>query len=121
MPAAAIRLERPSVGQASGPAARADTQGQVAAAREHDPQVIGGNGRMSHVKTVSMLMFAALLAGCTSSASRDTPAVLTNPTPATTADLRLAVQRALHSDPILLAPDALTKTNVLSIDRFVRR
>jgi hypothetical protein len=68
-----------------------------------------------------MLSVAALLSACASSASRDTPAVLTNPTPASTADLRLAVQRALHSDPILLAPDALTKTNLLSIDRFVRR
>jgi len=67
------------------------------------------------------LIVAGSFCACASSASRDTPAVLTNPTPATRADLRLAVQRALHSDPILLAPDALTTTNFLSIDRFVRR
>jgi len=67
------------------------------------------------------LMVAGLLSACASSSSRDTPAVLTNPTQATRAELRLAVQRALHSDPVLLAPDALTTTNLLIIDRFVRR
>jgi len=73
------------------------------------------------MRIASCLVVAALLSACTSSASRDRPAVLTNPTPATRADLRVAVQRALHSDPILLAPDALTTTNLLNIDRFVRR
>jgi len=73
------------------------------------------------VKIAFGMILVALLSACTSSGSRDKPAVLTNPTPASQAELKLAVQRALHSDPILLAPDALTTTNLLSIDRYVRR
>jgi hypothetical protein len=76
-------------------------------------------GRLMRVRPC--LIVAALLSACASSASRDTPAVLTNPTQATRAELRLAVQRALHSDPVVLAPDALTTTHFLIIDRFVRR
>ncbi len=63
-----------------------------------------------------------LLSGCVaSSAERDVPAVITNPTPSSRGELKLAVQRVLHSNPILLADDALTESDLLSIDRVVRR
>lgn len=66
--------------------------------------------------------WALLLSACaSSSSSRDVPAVIVDPTPATRAELRLAVQRALHSDPILLSDDALTRSDLLPIDRIPRR
>jgi hypothetical protein len=81
-----------------------------------------GGGKVGRLMRITpWVIVAALVCACASSASRDMPAVLTNPTQATRVDLRLAVQRALHSDPILLGPDALTTTNLLTIDRFVRR
>ncbi len=64
---------------------------------------------------------ALLMACTTSSASRDVPAVIVDPTPASRAELRLAIQRALHSAPILLADDALTHSDLLPIDRAMRR
>ena len=72
---------------------------------------------------VSRMIIAAgviLLAGCATS-SRDVPAVIVNPTPQSRAELSLAVQRALHSDPVLLADDALTQSSLLPIDRIPRR
>ncbi len=63
-----------------------------------------------------------LLCACASSAAgRDVPAVIVDPTPGSRAELRLAVQRALHSDPILLSDDALTRTSLLPIERIPRR
>ncbi len=63
-----------------------------------------------------------LLPGCAgSSVGRDVPALIVDPTPASRAELRLAVQRALHSDPILLSDDALTRNGLLPIDRIPRR
>ena len=73
---------------------------------------------------VSRMIIAAgviLLAGCATSSSRDVPAVIVNPTPQSRAELSLAVQRALHSGPVLLADDALTQSSLLPIDRIPRR
>lgn len=69
------------------------------------------------------LMVAGVLAlsGCATPASRDVPAVIMDPTPQSRAELSLAVQRALHSDPIPLSDDALTRTSLLPIDRMPRR
>ncbi len=64
---------------------------------------------------------ATLLSGCATSSGRDVPAWIVNPTPASRAELRLAVQRALHSDPIPLADDALARNSLLPIDRIPRR
>src|SRR5579872_6633135 len=61
------------------------------------------------------------LPACATSASRDVPAVIVNPTPQSRAELSLAVQRALHSDPIPLSGDALTSSSLLPIDRMPRR
>jgi hypothetical protein len=63
-----------------------------------------------------------LLSGCASSSvGHDVPALIVNPTPASRAELRVAVQRALHSDPILLSDDALTHGSLLPIERIPRR
>lgn len=59
--------------------------------------------------------------GCATSSSRDVPALIVKPTPQSRAELTLAVQRALHSEPILLADDALTRSSLLPIDRIPRR
>jgi hypothetical protein len=64
---------------------------------------------------------ATLLSGCATSSGRDLPALIVNPTPASRAELRLAVQRALHSDPVPLSDDALTRNSLLPIDRIPRR
>jgi len=64
---------------------------------------------------------AVLLPGCATSAAHDVPAVIVDPTPESRAELALAVQRALHSNPIPLSDDALTRSSVLSIDRMPRR
>jgi hypothetical protein len=65
---------------------------------------------------------AILVTGCaTSSSGRDVPALIVDPTPESRAELKLAVQRALHSDPILLSDDALTRSSLLPIDRIPRR
>jgi len=61
------------------------------------------------------------VAGCATSSARDVPAVIVNPTPQSRAELSLAVQRALHSDPIPLSDDALTQSSLLPIDRMPRR
>ena len=71
----------------------------------------------------ALIVVAGVLAlpGCATSAPRDVPAVIVDPTPQSRAELSLAVQRALHSDPIPLADDALTRTSLLPIDRMLRR
>ncbi len=61
------------------------------------------------------------LPGCATSALRDVPAVIVDPTAQSRAELSLAVQRALHSDPIPLSDDALTRSSLLPIDRMPRR
>jgi hypothetical protein len=64
---------------------------------------------------------ATLLPGCATSSSRDVLALIVDPTPQSRAELSLAVQRALHSDPIPLSDDALTQSSLLPIDRIPRR
>jgi len=73
------------------------------------------------MKYALMVAGVMALSGCATSASRDVPAVIVDPTPQSRAELSLAVQRALHSDPIPLSEDALTHTSLLPIDRMPRR
>jgi hypothetical protein len=71
---------------------------------------------------ISAAASVLLLPACeTSSASQDIPALIVDPTPASRAELQLAVARALHSSPIPLADDALTRSSLLPIDRMPRR
>lgn len=62
--------------------------------------------------------FAALLAACASSqAQPDAPAVITQPSAASRAELLAAVTSALNVADVTLADDALTKTSTLTIER----
>jgi hypothetical protein len=72
---------------------------------------------------VSLSMAGALtLAACvTTSGGRDLPAVLTNPTAQTRADLARAVSGALHGAPVTLADDALTRDSALIVERAQAR
>jgi hypothetical protein len=62
-----------------------------------------------------------LLPACATSSTHELPALIVNPTPESRSELRLAVQRALHSDPIPLSDDALTRSSLLPIERVPRR
>ncbi len=105
-----------AAGEADG-AGEADVAGDAHAAGEGREAM-----RIARALLLSVAFGVAVLPACTtSSGSGDAPALITNPTPASRAELRLAVQRALHSDPILLADDALTRSSLLTIDRLPRR
>ena len=67
------------------------------------------------VSTVAAML--ALAACATASGRRDVPAVLTNPTPESRAELVRTVSGALHGAPITLADDALTRDSTLIIER----
>ena len=69
----------------------------------------------------SLAASTLLLSGCTTSSGRDVPALIVNPTPESRAELRLAIQRALHGDLVPLSDDALTRSSLLPIDRIPRR
>jgi hypothetical protein len=55
------------------------------------------------------------------SGPRDVPAVVTNPTATSRAELARAVSRALDGAPVTLADDALTRDDTLIVDRTTRR
>ena len=69
---------------------------------------------------MTVLAAAALLglAACATATGRpDLPALLTNPTAESRAELVRAVSGALHGAPITLADDALTRDSTLIIER----
>lgn len=55
------------------------------------------------------------------SAQPDVPALLTNPTDAARAELASTVREAMHGTPVTLAADALTKDDILIVERAARR
>jgi hypothetical protein len=66
--------------------------------------------------------FAAVLAlglavGCQHLPADERPAVIVDPTDAVRTELRAALTSALGRAPVAIADDALTKTNVLIIER----
>ena len=73
---------------------------------------------------MTVLAAAALLglAACATATGRpDLPALLTNPTAESRAELVRAVSGALHGAPITLADDALTRDSTLIIERTAPR
>ncbi len=68
-----------------------------------------------------LLVLAALPACRTWSAPPPTPALITNPTPASRAELEHAVSAALHGAHVRLADDALTRESSLIIGRAQAR
>jgi hypothetical protein len=62
------------------------------------------------------------LSGCLLRVSPpDVPAVLTNPTGRTHAEVARVVGRAMNGAPVTIADSALTSDDVLIVDRVVRR
>ena len=70
---------------------------------------------MATMVTVAGML--ALAACARLSGRRDLPAVLTNPTAESRAELVRAVSGALHGAPITIADDALTRDSTLIIER----
>lgn len=77
--------------------------------------MIGGRATSGTTRAVA----AALgLAGCAAAAGpRDLPAVLTNPTAESRAELTRTLSAALHGAPVTIADDALTRDGTLIIQR----
>jgi hypothetical protein len=73
--------------------------------------------------STSLLAVAvALLLAChPRPAARDLPALITNPTPATHAELARLVSHALNDASVTIADDALTRDSMLIIERTLRR
>jgi hypothetical protein len=68
--------------------------------------------------TVLAVAVMLALAGCATATARpDLPAVLTNPTAESRAELARRVSGALHGAPITIADDALTRDSTLIIER----
>jgi hypothetical protein len=65
---------------------------------------------------LTMAGMLSLPACATTSGRRDLPAVLTNPTAKSRADLVRRVSGALHGAPITIADDALTRDSTLIIE-----
>jgi hypothetical protein len=61
------------------------------------------------------------LAGCPGSALRDVPAVITNPTAQSRAQLAGVVGRALNGTAVTVADDALIADDTLIVERTQRR
>jgi hypothetical protein len=68
--------------------------------------------------TVLAVAVMLALAGCATANTRpDLPAVLTNPTAESRAELARRVSGVLHGAPITIADDALTRDSTLIIER----
>jgi hypothetical protein len=69
------------------------------------------------VMALTMAGMLSLAACATTSGRRDLPALLTNPTAESRAELVRRVSGALHGAPITIADDALTRDPMLIIER----
>jgi hypothetical protein len=72
---------------------------------------------MGHGSRASSWLCAAALTACNSlPAQADRPALIASATPETRAELIAALEQALGEREIMLAPDALTRTSVLTLE-----
>ena len=78
-------------------------------------------GRFGAGLPVAIAAMLASAACATAPGGGDQPAVLTNPTPESRAELARTVERALGSKPITFADDALTRDGTLIIERAPAR
>ena len=67
--------------------------------------------------TAASLALFALCACKTTSAQHDVPALVTDPTPESRAEMAQVVSQALNGAPVTLSDDALTQTSELIIER----
>ena len=90
--------------------------GEVALGREQDLSTLKMARRFRAARFASAAML--MVAGCrTVPARSEMPAIIVNATPESRAALAKAVSEALNGAPVKLAVDALTKTDVLIIER----
>jgi hypothetical protein len=73
------------------------------------------------VMVLTIAGMLSLAACATTSGRRDLPAVLTNPTAESRAELVRRVSGALHGAPITIADDALTRDSTLIVERTTPR
>ena len=70
------------------------------------------------VRIIHIVVMAAIIASCeTHSPINDVPAILNRPTPASHGELVSIVSSVLGQSPVMLSHDALTRTNLLTIER----
>jgi hypothetical protein len=74
------------------------------------------------MRTLLFGIWAGLsLSACASMAQQDVPAVIVTPTPESHAELVQVVSSALNSADVRIAPDALTREDLLAIDHTPAR
>jgi hypothetical protein len=77
---------------------------------------------MRRLASAAIVAATLALSGCVLRvAPPDVPAVLTNPTGRSHAELAKVVSRAMNGAPVTIADSALTSDDVLIVDRVVRR
>ena len=70
------------------------------------------------VRIIHIVVMAAIIASCeTHSPINDVPALIVGPTPASHGELVSIVSSVLGQSPVMLSHDALTRTNLLTIER----
>jgi len=69
------------------------------------------------VRHVAVALGAVVIAACRISPAQERPAVLTNPSLGSRAELAGLVSAALNGAPVRLADDALTRDSALIVDR----
>ena len=119
-PSSSASLSQISRGGGPGPSRDRWRALQVSVAREPHPAAVIGMERATERGDASRRRWPWPAASLRV-APPDMPAVLTNPTARTHAELARVVSRAMNGAPVTLADSALTSDDVLIVDRVVRR
>ena len=70
------------------------------------------------LRTIYIVVMVVIVASCeTHSPINDVPALIVGPTPASHGELVSIVSSVLGQSPVMLSHDALTRTNLLTIER----
>lgn len=73
------------------------------------------NRRRPHAH-LPVLLVAVVVASCRTAVREEVPALLVEPTPAADAELVAAIAAALGAAPVSVAPDALTRSSLLTLE-----
>jgi len=71
--------------------------------------------RQAHAR-VPALLVAVVVASCRAAVREEVPAVLVEPTPSADAEIVAAIATALGAVPVSVAPDALTRSSLLTLE-----
>ena len=70
------------------------------------------------LRTIFLIVLALNLASCQSQSSLDdVPAIVDKPTPASHGEIVAIISSVLNQSPVMISHDALTRTNLLVIER----